>query len=369
MAGCYLSVITPAIGNAKKLETLNLSWNLRFFKLIGNLANLVSLNLNNNPLTGPVPSFLGNLEGLSYLDLANTFLSGSIPSTLGDMKNMSSLSIANTRVSGPLPEGLSRLSKLTTINFSNNNISGGLPDSYSNISTLQAMYLNSNFINGTIPPSIAELPNLRIMLLNDNCLDDNSISQILMGHGFTIGRQNSDTLYTVTQTTNLDAPTNGIAKLPSSTSNQKLEFPYNSIIGVCVAFVVLVMVVGGVIWRRRKLVVLDKNAVPVETPAPTPPPPPLTQHGDSESIKDSVIHTQSQEKANASDMDMEADDDVGDGGISSDLLVYPVQEDPTIALEVGLQRTYGVYTGWSHNLIMEWARQRNFTAAVIQVFK
>ncbi|KAJ3334331.1 hypothetical protein HDU76_000024 [Blyttiomyces sp. JEL0837] len=76
------------------------------------------------------------------------------------------------------------------------------------------------------------------------------------------------------------------------------------------------------------------------------------------------------EKVNAFVMEVDGigDDDV-DGGVTSNMLLHPAQEDPTIALEVGLQRTYGVYTGWSHNLVMEWASRRNFTAAVIQVFE
>ena len=56
---------------------------------MGNLANLTSLYLHENQLSGEIPPELGNLSNLERLDLAANELSGEIP------PNLSNLSWAN----------------------------------------------------------------------------------------------------------------------------------------------------------------------------------------------------------------------------------------------------------------------------------
>ncbi|KAK7256618.1 hypothetical protein RIF29_30072 [Crotalaria pallida] len=48
---------------------------------IGNLTNLQIVLLQNNNITGPIPSDLGKLSKLQTLDLSNNFFSGEIPSS------------------------------------------------------------------------------------------------------------------------------------------------------------------------------------------------------------------------------------------------------------------------------------------------
>ncbi|KAK7244113.1 hypothetical protein RIF29_38931 [Crotalaria pallida] len=54
---------------------------------IGNLTNLQIVLLQNNNITGPIPSDLGKLSKLQTLDLSNNFFSGEIPSSLGHLKS------------------------------------------------------------------------------------------------------------------------------------------------------------------------------------------------------------------------------------------------------------------------------------------
>ena len=49
---------------------------------LGNLSNLQWLYLNDNQLTGQIPSALGNLTGLTHLYLANNQFTGCIPNEL-----------------------------------------------------------------------------------------------------------------------------------------------------------------------------------------------------------------------------------------------------------------------------------------------
>ncbi|WP_419161557.1 hypothetical protein [Candidatus Palauibacter sp.] len=58
---------------------------------ISRLANLGTLVLGNNNLTGPIPTELGNLSNLGTLVLGNNNLTGSIPTELGNLSNLGTL--------------------------------------------------------------------------------------------------------------------------------------------------------------------------------------------------------------------------------------------------------------------------------------
>ncbi|KAK7244112.1 hypothetical protein RIF29_38930 [Crotalaria pallida] len=63
---------------------------------IGNLTNLQIVLLQNNNITGPIPSDLGKLSKLQTLDLSNNFFSGEIPSSLGHLKSSNTLTCPTT---------------------------------------------------------------------------------------------------------------------------------------------------------------------------------------------------------------------------------------------------------------------------------
>lgn len=47
--------------------------------------------LQNNAISGPIPSDIGKLEKLQTLDLSNNQFNGSIPSSLGELENLNYL--------------------------------------------------------------------------------------------------------------------------------------------------------------------------------------------------------------------------------------------------------------------------------------
>jgi Leucine-rich repeat (LRR) protein len=53
---------------------------------LGNLANLVGLELYSNQLTGSIPSQLGNLTHLQFLDLDKNQLRGPLPQSLTNLR-------------------------------------------------------------------------------------------------------------------------------------------------------------------------------------------------------------------------------------------------------------------------------------------
>ena len=65
-----------------------------------------ALLLEDNQLTGEMPSELGSLSSLIWLNLSENQLSGAIPPELGNLSNLEWLSLAENELSGCVPSGL-----------------------------------------------------------------------------------------------------------------------------------------------------------------------------------------------------------------------------------------------------------------------
>ncbi|KAK8919281.1 Somatic embryogenesis receptor kinase 1 [Platanthera zijinensis] len=94
---------------------------------LGQLKNLVSLELYNNNFSGIIPSELGNLTNLVNLDLYLNNFTGNIPDTLGKLSNLRFFRLNNNSLSGQIPLSLTNISTLQILDLSNNNLSGEVP--------------------------------------------------------------------------------------------------------------------------------------------------------------------------------------------------------------------------------------------------
>ena len=63
---------------------------------------------------------MGNLANLKSLWLVNNRMSGTVPSELGNLANLERLHLYGNQLSGTLPQSLTRLSGLRTFIFVNN---------------------------------------------------------------------------------------------------------------------------------------------------------------------------------------------------------------------------------------------------------
>ena len=128
------------------------------------------LVLEENRLTGPVPSSLGNLTSLVRLSFWNNELSGPIPPSLGSLTNLELLHLGANELSGPIPPSLGSLTNLVDLRLPDNELSGPIPPSLGGLMNLEYLNLNVNELSGPIPPSLGSLTNLEGLWLLGNRL-------------------------------------------------------------------------------------------------------------------------------------------------------------------------------------------------------
>ncbi|KAI5679639.1 hypothetical protein M9H77_00866 [Catharanthus roseus] len=173
-------------------------------KDIGNLVDLLELNLNSNDLVGLIPDSLASMK-LNSLDLNNNHFMGPIPK----FKAVSATYLANSfcqKTQGTLcaPQVMSLLDfldgvnypkrlvqewsgndpckgpwfglscnldkKVITINLAKSNLVGSLSPSIANLHSLTHIYLESNNLSGSIPMNWTSLQSLVLLDLSNNNL-------------------------------------------------------------------------------------------------------------------------------------------------------------------------------------------------------
>ncbi|XP_060671992.1 receptor kinase-like protein Xa21 [Ziziphus jujuba] len=158
---------------------------------IGNISGLLDLQLQNNNLSGTIPSSFGNLHklqqlylqdnrivgnlshevcpltSLGYLDLGLNSLSGPIPSCIGNLTGITSISLSSNAFTS-IPQNIWSLSNAWFINFSDNSVTGYLPAEIGNLVNLQILDLSKNQLSASIPGILSKLKMLQQLNLSDN---------------------------------------------------------------------------------------------------------------------------------------------------------------------------------------------------------
>ncbi|PNY17871.1 LRR receptor-like kinase resistance protein [Trifolium pratense] len=202
----FVGQVPTGIGNLKEIWSIAMEYNhlgsnsskdLDFLTSLTNCTNLkvLDLNLNNfggslpnsianfsdqlnqfyiggNQITGNIPAGLGNLVNLIGLDLELNLLSGSIPTSFGNFKKIQSLTLNVNKLSGKIPSSLGNLSQVFQLDLSNNMLEGNIPPTIGNCKMLQYLDLSNNHLSGTIPWQVIGLPSLSMLLnLSHNSLN------------------------------------------------------------------------------------------------------------------------------------------------------------------------------------------------------
>ena len=137
---------------------------------LGRLAELQGLYLGDNELTGPIPDTLGRLTNLLGLYLGGNTLSGPLPAAIGSPANLRSLRLDRNRLSGRLPAALGNLADLEELDLSTNDFTGPVPDALGSLANLERLQLHANDLTGPLPPRLGNLARLRSLVLGPNRL-------------------------------------------------------------------------------------------------------------------------------------------------------------------------------------------------------
>lgn len=165
---------------------------------IDKLAELEELSCS-NVVEGPIPSTIGKLTKLKLLRINQDTsyfgrgkLNGTIPLEIGDLTNLMQLNISNQSITGEIPLSVNNLSELRELTLSNNllnesvpslsfpkmeylNFSSNLFTSFSgdawNCPQLKSIQLQNNYLSKTIPSTIGNNVALESLNLANNQLE------------------------------------------------------------------------------------------------------------------------------------------------------------------------------------------------------
>ncbi|KAL2958880.1 hypothetical protein AAZX31_18G234400 [Glycine max] len=147
--------IPHALANLTQLESLIISHNNIQGYIPQNLVFLESLtwlDLSANKISGTLPLSQTNFPSLILLDISHNLLSGSLkPLSVGNHAQLNTIYLRNNSISGKIPPELAELGYvpfLTTLDLSYNNLIGTVPLSMQNVDNLN---LSFNNLTGPIP--------------------------------------------------------------------------------------------------------------------------------------------------------------------------------------------------------------------------
>ncbi|KAK4592244.1 hypothetical protein RGQ29_016671 [Quercus rubra] len=169
----FFSIYQNELGNGEAND-------LSFLCSLTNSTYLTDLEIGVNNFGGELPKCIANFSTtLIYLLLNNNKISGNIPTEIGNLTNLEELDMRNNKLSGHIPFEIGKLHKLQILDLSANNIFGNIPSSLENLTILINLYLQDNDLQGSIPSSLGKCENMIQLSLAKNNLNGTISDQVI----------------------------------------------------------------------------------------------------------------------------------------------------------------------------------------------
>ncbi|KAF8035654.1 hypothetical protein BT93_C1627 [Corymbia citriodora subsp. variegata] len=147
--------IPPSLGWCRQLLLLILSDNNLNGTIPKEVVGLSSLSIDfgvaRNFLTGPLPFEVGNMSQIVVVDLSDNTLTGEIPSTLSQCIMLQNLDMSGNIFEGSILPSLRTLIGLQYVDLSRNRLSGQIPIYFENFTVLEWLNLSFNSLEGEVP--------------------------------------------------------------------------------------------------------------------------------------------------------------------------------------------------------------------------
>ncbi|HRP58538.1 MAG TPA: hypothetical protein PLH26_20990, partial [Agriterribacter sp.] len=154
---------------AKNFAQVNASDSLALVDLYNSTDGANWTNKSNWLTTAPLNTWYGvTVENDRVTDvlLPDNNLNGTLPNSLGNLTNLVSLQLHNNQLQNKIPVSLGFISSLSIIDLSHNQLSGELPDTWVQ-TNMEAFVFSYNQLSGPVPPSVCSV-NGYFLFLNNN---------------------------------------------------------------------------------------------------------------------------------------------------------------------------------------------------------
>ncbi|KAI8838422.1 hypothetical protein BJ741DRAFT_663340 [Chytriomyces cf. hyalinus JEL632] len=116
--------------------------------------NLRQLVLTGTNVIGTIPTQLGSLTQLTRLELARNYLTGGIPSEMGQLHGLWNIELQGNQLTGSIPSEFSAFKNLVKCQLQNNSLTGRIPSSYDvdrRANPRMTLIVHHNLLDGPMP--------------------------------------------------------------------------------------------------------------------------------------------------------------------------------------------------------------------------